>query len=128
MCTPTRHALMSGRYPINDGMQEHVIDITMPYGMPLELTTLPELLKTAGYRTHMLGFVYIYMQLWTMWYHIDVTMCSLLIWRYMSDHRKLTQIIQIDATCCFDCMFSVFDRKWHLGFCRTDFSRIRWLI
>merc|ERR1719242_706927 len=70
MCTPSRHALMSGRYPINDGMQEHVIDITMPYGMPMDLVTLPEMLKKAGYRTHMLG-------------------------------------------------------KWHLGFCRTDYTPTR---
>ena len=59
LCTPTRHSLMSGRYPISDGMQQNTIEITMPYGMPLELTTLPELLKTVGYHTHMLGYVLI---------------------------------------------------------------------
>merc|ERR550532_3280068 len=52
LCTPTRHSLMSGRYPIHDGMQEKVIDITMPYGMPLSLTTLPQMLQRAGYKTH----------------------------------------------------------------------------
>ena len=55
-CTPTRSALMSGRYPMRDGLQEYVIRSMAPYGMPLDLTTLPEELQAAGYSTHLLGY------------------------------------------------------------------------
>jgi len=54
-CTPTRHALMSGRYPMRDGLQQWVIRSSSPYGMPLEITTLPENLKNGGYKNHLLG-------------------------------------------------------------------------
>jgi len=54
-CTPTRHALMSGRYPMRDGMQQWVIRSSSGYGMPLDITTLPENLLSAGYSTHLLG-------------------------------------------------------------------------
>jgi len=54
-CTPTRSALMSGRYPMRDGLQQWVIRSSSGYGMPLDITTLPEELKRAGYSTHLLG-------------------------------------------------------------------------
>ena len=54
-CTPTRSALMSGRYPIHDGMQDQVIPDDSPYGLNLNLSLLPQELKRAGYSTHMLG-------------------------------------------------------------------------
>merc|ERR1719242_1857284 len=54
-CTPTRSALMSGRYPMRDGLQQYVIPRSAEYGMPLDITTLPEELKTAGYSTHLFG-------------------------------------------------------------------------
>ena len=65
MCTPSRHSLMSGRYPISDGMQESSIGDTQPYGMPLDLVTLPEMLKTSGYKTHIIWFVPSFQSEWS---------------------------------------------------------------
>lgn len=54
-CTPSRSSLMTGRYPIHDGLQYEVIFASSPYGLPLNLTTLPQDLKRAGYSTHIVG-------------------------------------------------------------------------
>ncbi|CAH3147021.1 unnamed protein product [Porites evermanni] len=55
ICTPTRAALLSGRYPIHTGLQHGIIHNGDPYGLPLNITTLPQKLKKAGYSTHMIG-------------------------------------------------------------------------
>lgn len=55
-CTPTRSALMSGRYPIHDGLQDMVIQSYSPYGLNLTINTLADEMKRAGYNTHMLGY------------------------------------------------------------------------
>lgn len=55
MCTPTRAALMTGRYPIRYGMQSFVILPEQTYGIPLEEKLLPQLLKEAGYSTSIIG-------------------------------------------------------------------------
>ena len=55
MCTPTRAALMTGRYPMRYGLQTLVIPSKGTYGLALDERTLPEALKDAGYRTAMVG-------------------------------------------------------------------------
>lgn len=55
MCTPTRAALMTGRYPLRYGLQTIVIPSKGTYGLDTEERTLPEVLKGAGYRTEMVG-------------------------------------------------------------------------
>ncbi|XP_057307730.1 arylsulfatase B-like [Hydractinia symbiolongicarpus] len=55
ICTPTRSAIMTGRYPIHTGMQHGVIHGPSPWGVDLNETFLPELLKAQGYSTHAIG-------------------------------------------------------------------------
>ncbi|XP_046395209.1 arylsulfatase J-like [Ischnura elegans] len=55
MCTPSRSALMSGKYPIHSGMQHFVLLNTEPRGLPLSERLLPEYLKDVGYATHAIG-------------------------------------------------------------------------
>jgi len=50
ICTPTRGAFMSGRYPIRLGLQHAVINPGVPYGLPLDEVTLADKLSAAGYR------------------------------------------------------------------------------
>jgi arylsulfatase A-like enzyme len=53
VCTPTRAALMSGRYPGRFGPQ--ALSPSNLRAMPLGTTTLASLLKSVGYRTHLAG-------------------------------------------------------------------------
>ena len=55
MCTPTRAAIMTGRYPIRYGLQTLVIPASMSYGLPTDEWLLPQALKEAGYTTAILG-------------------------------------------------------------------------
>ncbi|XP_074649767.1 arylsulfatase B-like [Tubulanus polymorphus] len=54
-CSPSRSAFMSGYFPYHTGMQHNVIPNAGPYGLPLNLTILPQYMKKAGYATHMVG-------------------------------------------------------------------------
>ena len=54
VCTPSRAALLTGRYPIRSGMQ-HVIHPQSNDGLPQSEITLPEVLRDAGYATGMVG-------------------------------------------------------------------------
>lgn len=55
MCSPTRAALMTGRYPMRTGFQVGVIPGAGSYGLPADEYLLPEMLKDAGYQTAMVG-------------------------------------------------------------------------
>lgn len=55
MCTPTRAALMTGRYPFRYGLQTIVIPSKGTYGLATDEITLPQVLGKAGYRTTMIG-------------------------------------------------------------------------
>jgi arylsulfatase A-like enzyme len=55
LCSPTRAALMTGRYPIRYGLQVGVVRPWAQYGLPLEECTLPQALRGAGYETAICG-------------------------------------------------------------------------
>jgi arylsulfatase A-like enzyme len=55
MCTPTRAALMTGRYPLRYGLQTSVIPSSHTYGLPTDEFLLPQALKDSGYETAIIG-------------------------------------------------------------------------
>jgi arylsulfatase A-like enzyme len=55
VCSPTRAALMTGRYPMRHGLQVGVVRPWAQYGLPLEERTLPQALKEVGYETAICG-------------------------------------------------------------------------
>jgi arylsulfatase A-like enzyme len=55
VCSPTRAALLTGRYPMRHGLQVGVVRPWAQYGLPLEERTLPQALKEAGYVTALVG-------------------------------------------------------------------------
>ncbi len=55
MCTPTRAALMTGRYPFRYGLQTVVIPSSGTYGLATDEWLLPQALKEAGYETAIIG-------------------------------------------------------------------------
>eukprot|EP01084_Bolivina_argentea_P102820 184186_1 len=54
ICSPSRAALMTGRYPLHTGINDW-IQSTQSFGVPLNNTMLPKILYNAGYDTHMVG-------------------------------------------------------------------------
>jgi arylsulfatase A-like enzyme len=55
MCTPTRAALMTGRYPFRYGLQTAVIPSSATFGLATDEWLLPQALKEAGYETAIIG-------------------------------------------------------------------------
>ena len=55
VCTPSRAALMTGKYPFHIGRQKRALKPLQPTGLHLNLTTLPQELKKLGYNTHIVG-------------------------------------------------------------------------
>jgi len=54
VCSPTRSALMTGRYPSSTGV-DSVVRPHAPWGLKLEEQTLPQVLQSAGYETAISG-------------------------------------------------------------------------
>ena len=55
MCTPTRAALMTGRYPFRYGLQTIVIPGPANYGLDTTEYLMPQCLRDAGYSTAIIG-------------------------------------------------------------------------
>jgi len=55
MCTPTRAALLTGRYPFRYGLQTIVIPGPAGYGLDTNEWLMPQALKEAGYTTAIIG-------------------------------------------------------------------------
>lgn len=55
VCSPTRAALMTGRYPMRHGLQVGVVRPWAQYGLPLEERTLAQALREGGYTTAICG-------------------------------------------------------------------------
>jgi arylsulfatase A-like enzyme len=55
VCSPTRAAFMTGRYPMRHGLQVGVVRPWAQYGLPLDERTLPQALREAGYATSICG-------------------------------------------------------------------------
>ena len=55
LCTPSRAALMTARYPFRYGLQTLVIPSSHTYGLPTDEWLLPQALKEAGYQTAIVG-------------------------------------------------------------------------
>ena len=55
MCTPTRSALMTGRYPFRYGLQTIVIPGPASFGLNTDEVLLPQVLKEAGYTSAIIG-------------------------------------------------------------------------
>ncbi|WP_439624334.1 arylsulfatase B [Gemmata sp.] len=55
VCSPTRAAFLTGRYPMRHGLQVGVVRPWAQYGLPLAEQTLPQALGAAGYATAIVG-------------------------------------------------------------------------
>ena len=63
VCSPSRAALMTGRYPLHTGINDW-IQPSQSFGVPLNNTMLPKILLQNGYDTHMVGKWHLGMYKW----------------------------------------------------------------
>ena len=54
VCSPTRSALLTGRYPTRTGVYS-IVTPHAPWGLPLQERTLADALRPAGYSTAIVG-------------------------------------------------------------------------
>ena len=55
VCSPTRSALMAGRYTHRLGTQATVLHVDVPFGVPLGETFIGENMRDAGFDTALFG-------------------------------------------------------------------------
>lgn len=55
LCTPSRSSFMTGRHPVQLGLQHGVIRDGVPDAVPINETMLPALLKESGFKTYFIG-------------------------------------------------------------------------
>ena len=55
ICSPSRSAIMTGKYPIHTGMQSSTVFAPNAWGVNPEEILLPQYLKKQGYKTHAIG-------------------------------------------------------------------------
>lgn len=63
VCSPTRAALLTGRYGSHTGINVPLVD-SAPGGLPLDEVLLSQLLRGAGYRTAMVGKWHLGFETW----------------------------------------------------------------